>query len=106
MYTGSCASSKDVPLLFEKNFMDTTPEDGCLVFIGVSRTRLKREEAIQLALEDAARRVAFFHFVEGRIIQQENKGLGFLDFNMATEKSLSFSEDFKTYINYLEYDSN
>jgi hypothetical protein len=109
-----CAGSADVSrvsstppssaLLFPKNYLVTTPANNELVFLGVSGIRLKREDAVQAALEDAARKAALYHAVEGHFTQQESRGLGFFDFESVVEKELIFDEEsYKTLVKDLQY---
>jgi hypothetical protein len=86
------------------NFLTTTPANNELVFLGVSGIRLKRQDSIQAALKDAARKVALYHGVEGHFTQQGNRGLGFFDFEAIVEKELVFDEEsYKTYVSGLQY---
>jgi hypothetical protein len=106
-----CAGSADVSRLSSTpsspsafNYLVTTPANNELVFLGVSGLRLRREDAVQSALEDAARKVALYHAVEGHFTQQDNRGLGFFDFEASVEKELIFDEEnFKTFIKDLRY---
>ncbi|MDR3341832.1 MAG: hypothetical protein LBT14_03415 [Treponema sp.] len=88
----------------EMIFFNTAPLNNELVFIGVAGIRFNRDEAIRFALEDAAKKVAFFHGIEGRVEYSEQKGLGFLDYSSANKTSLDFDQDYQRYIEELEYD--
>jgi hypothetical protein len=83
---------------------DTRPIGGELIFIGAAGERLDREEAIALALQDAARRLAFFHAVGGYISEQEYTGAGFLDYQRQTDASLSWDTSYESYLKALNYD--
>jgi hypothetical protein len=86
------------------NFLTTVPANNELVFLGVSALRLRRQDSINAALEDAARKVALYHGVEGHFTQQGNRGPGFFDFEAIVEKELVFDEEsYKTYITGLQY---
>jgi hypothetical protein len=74
------------------------------VFFGVSGLRLKKDEAVSLALEDAARRVAFFDHVEGRLIQRELTGSGFLDYRSDSSGELYFSQNYRDLVADLRFD--
>jgi hypothetical protein len=74
------------------------------VFFGVSGVRLNRNEAISLALEDAARRIAFFDHVEGRLTQQELTGSGFLNYRSDSSGELYFSQDYRNLVEDLRFD--
>ncbi|GHV73026.1 hypothetical protein AGMMS49940_03280 [Spirochaetia bacterium] len=86
----SAPSSPPAPLAF--NFLATTPAHNELVFLGVSGRRLWRKDAVRAALEDAARKVALYHGVEGHFTQQGSRGLGFFDSEAVVEKELIFDE--------------
>jgi hypothetical protein len=86
------------------NFLTSTPTNNELVFLGVSGVRLRRQDSVHAALEDAARKVALYHGVEGYFTQQGNRGLGFFDFEAIVEKELVFDEEsYKTYVTDLQY---
>jgi hypothetical protein len=83
---------------------DTRPAGGELIFIGAAGERLDREEAVALALQDAARRLAFFHAVGGYISEQEYTGAGFLDYQQQTDAALSWDTNYESYLGALSYD--
>jgi hypothetical protein len=85
-------------------FLNTSPLGGELVLVGVTGHRLKREEAIQYALEDAARKAAMYHYVWAYFALREKRGLGYLDIDIATDKRLVYAEDYKKYTADLKYD--
>jgi hypothetical protein len=68
------------------------------VFFGVSGVRLNKNEAVSLALEDAARRIAFFNHVEGRLIQRELTGSGFFDYRSDSTAELYFAPDYRNLV--------
>ncbi|MDR2159724.1 MAG: LPP20 family lipoprotein [Treponema sp.] len=75
-----------------------------MVLFGVSGIRLNRDEAISLALEDAARQAAFFEQVEGWLIQRELIGPGFLDYRSDNVAELYFSQDYRNLVADLRFD--
>jgi hypothetical protein len=75
-----------------------------LVFYGVSGVLSHREAAIQLALEDAARKLAIYHSVEGRFTSNLNIGARFFDYQSETEASIDFDPDYKRYVDNLIFD--
>ncbi|MDR1174379.1 MAG: LPP20 family lipoprotein [Treponema sp.] len=87
-------------------FLNTSPRGGELVFIGVAGHRSKREEAIQYALEDAARKAAMYRHVWAYFALREKRGLGYLDIDIATDKRLVYAEDYKKYTEDLRYDAS
>jgi hypothetical protein len=75
-----------------------------LVFYGVSSVLSSREASIQLALEDAARKLAIYHAVEGRFVSSLNIGARFFDYKNETEASIDFDPDYKRYVDSLIFD--
>jgi hypothetical protein len=55
-------------------FFDTTPQNNELIVIGVAGVSFNTKNAIRAALQDAARRVAFFYAVGGEIVYHESSG--------------------------------
>jgi hypothetical protein len=76
-----------------------------LIFIGVAGVRMNHQEAIDLALEDAARRVAFFQRVAGEVVHRVEIGSGFLDYRSEHETALQYDEEgYRKYREALEFD--
>jgi hypothetical protein len=80
------------------------PSRSGLVFIGGSGIRSKREDAIKIALEDAARKASIFYVVEGNFIATNTEGSGFFDFTSEIKADLSFNEDIQGYLENLDFD--
>jgi hypothetical protein len=55
-------------------FFDTTPHGNELTFIGTAGLSRRRKDAVEAALRDATRKVAFFHGVGGEIVYHESGG--------------------------------
>jgi hypothetical protein len=103
----SCVSSGGVSArkaVDDSAFWDRTPNGSQLIFIGVGAFRSNRDEAIALAVENAARQVAIFYRAEGSFKLQSLVGGGFLDYRADTESSLRFDEGYVKYVDGLEYD--
>jgi len=77
-----------------------------LVFIGVSGKLSKYDESIQIALEDAARKLSFFYSVNGYSVKREFLGTGAFDISIKSSYWLSSDEDLDKYIEQLEYDKD
>jgi hypothetical protein len=107
---GSALQSKSTSSVVLRNdidFWDITSNDDGLVFFGVAGGNyLSRDRAITLALEDVARRIAFYHSVGGKMVHNEKQGPGFLDFGSDHKAILSYDQDYKKYVRELEFDSN
>jgi hypothetical protein len=75
-----------------------------LIFIGGATLRSNRDESINLALQDIARRISIFHAVEGEFVSYIKTGSSFFDYTSDTQSSLSFNEDYLGFTENLEYD--
>ncbi|GHV44332.1 hypothetical protein AGMMS49546_28130 [Spirochaetia bacterium] len=75
-----------------------------LFFIGVSGIYSRREDSIRHALEDAARRFAFFQSVGGGILHNEYTGPGVFDYKNEYQGKLFYDEDVTKYIEQLQFD--
>jgi hypothetical protein len=80
------------------------PANGELVVIGMAPRQSTREKSIQAALEDAAKKIALFHGVQGEITKLTADGSGYLDFSYDNDISLEYDRDFQKYIDALHYD--
>ncbi|MDR0630216.1 MAG: hypothetical protein LBG24_11410 [Treponema sp.] len=108
----SCAGSPDSQVSpyvdVDQDFWNLLPvngENSELIFIGVAGVRMNRQEAIDLALEDAARRVAFFQRVAGEVLHRVEIGTGFLDYRSEHQAALHYdAEGYGTYREALEFD--
>jgi hypothetical protein len=89
-----------------QEFMDTSPREGRLVFLGVAGIRSRIQESVDLALEEAARRVAIFREVEGEFSTLSAKGGRLLDYRAESTASLRFDTAYKDYLETLEFDEN
>lgn len=87
-----------------RRFFDTSSKGEGLIFHGVSAPRSNKKEALKLALEDAARKVAFYHWVEGSVVQRDRGGKSFFDYAADSEIELSYNHDYKAYVKDLSYD--
>jgi hypothetical protein len=87
-------------------FWNTAPSPDFLFFIGVSAIRSNREESIRLALEDAAKKVAMYHFLEARYESRIDTGSGFLEYRADTISSLDYDKDYLKYAGDLVYDED
>lgn len=102
----SAGTSKANPVFDAPGFWDTAPSPDFLFFIGASAIRSDQEESIRLALEDAARKVAMYHFLEGRYESHLDAGTGFLEYSAGTVSSLNYDKDYLKYAEELVYDAD
>ena len=107
----ACASSPPAPSpsISDDNqvqqFFSTVPSGDGLVFIGTAGRRLNPDETLQLALTDAAQRVAMFHQVSGEYILENTIGSGFLDWTHDVRAVLFFDvEGSVRFLDSLQYD--
>ena len=77
---------------------------GNLVFTGVSEKLSNREESVQAALKDAARRLSFFNSVSGYSVSQEQSGRGTFDFNVNSDNRLLYDVELEEYLDQLVFD--
>ena len=87
-------------------FFPSAPVGKGLVFIGAAGKRSNPKETLQIALEDAARRVVIFNEVSGEYAVQNNIGSGAFDYTHHTYTSLYYNkEGVKRYVDALEFDA-
>jgi hypothetical protein len=111
--TGNAVVESKIDVFNGRDFRDSTPYSGGLVFLGVAqydgyRPDLERDKVIERALDDAARKAAFFYSVGGRILVNESRtSTSFLDYQNMSEKELfEDTEAYKQYRDALEYDKD
>ena len=75
-----------------------------LVFTGVSARLSSRDESIELALKDAARRLSFFCSVWGSSVKREHIGGEVMDFHVESEYRLEYDESLDKFIDELMFD--
>jgi hypothetical protein len=88
----------------DSGFWDTRPRNGELIFIGGAAARVSRDEAIQFALLDAARKVSIFHGVQGLSVSAVSVGEEAYDFYADAAVDLAFDPEYERYIDELEFD--
>jgi hypothetical protein len=89
------------------SFFPSAPAGSGLVFIGAAGKRSNPQETLQLALEDAARRVAIFHEVTGEYAVENNIGSGAFDYTHDTHTSLYYNQEGATrYVDALQFDAD
>jgi hypothetical protein len=90
----------------EELFWKSVPQNGDLIVIGVSTRRTKQEDAVAIALAEAARKVAFFHGDEGEVIVSQSTGAGFFDSETTIERNFIYDENYQKYCETLDYDDD
>jgi len=78
--------------------------DNKLTVIGVSNPMLKRDSEIASAKEDAARKVAMFYGIHGKIEAINRTGYDFFDYLNNKNVNLRYDTNYETYIDQLTFD--
>jgi hypothetical protein len=84
-------------------FLRLSAESRELVFIGVSPKLSNREDAVQRALMDAARKLSFFYSVSACSLMYEETRPGIFGSYFHFDYQLEYDEDFDKYLEALEY---
>jgi hypothetical protein len=92
--------------LNQNGYWITHPDNGDLGVMGVANRQRKREDEIQLALEDAARKVALFYGVKGIKVVLTTNGSGLWDYSMDTDNAFRYDTGYEKYIDALKYDTS
>ena len=85
--------------------IDSSPR-GSLVFLGVSSVRSRMEESIDLALEDAARRLAIYRQVEGEFSSLSVTGGRIFDYRAETTSTLIVNESYRDLVDELDFNKD
>jgi hypothetical protein len=92
--------------LFDRGYWVTRPEDAAITIIGIAGRRANRNEAIQEALADAARKAALYHGVRAESAATLNQGSGNLDYFSGFDYRVDPAEGHEAYIDALVFDEN
>ena len=90
---GTIVNTSDISDAVASSFFLSTPTEDGIVFIGVVGKRRDPKETLQLALEEAARRVAVFYKVQGEYLSEINIGSGAFDYTNNTQTMLRYDEE-------------
>jgi len=91
----------------QTSFFSSFPSNDGLVFIGVAGRRSNPKETLQLAIENAAQRVAVFYHISGEYAVKSNIGSGAFDYSYMTRTQLfTDKENALQYIDALKYDAD
>jgi hypothetical protein len=105
-------SEKNVPYIppsmqeqEQSGYWITRPSGNSITVIGVSNRMVKRESEIDAAKTDAARKIAMFHGVQGRIESYSRTGsAGYFDAINISNVELLYDKNYENYIEQLKYD--
>jgi hypothetical protein len=81
----------------------SAPRNGELVVIGVASRHVKPDEGLEAALSDAARKVALYMGVSGKVIREQTTSGNFFDFSAVVSTEISYNTDFDKYRQALIY---
>jgi hypothetical protein len=87
-----------------EGFWDLNPQGGDLVIIGTAGLLVNRKKALELALEDAARKAAMYGEVEGSLIREEYSGGAYYSFRIDSQTELKVDENYPSLAEELRYD--
>jgi hypothetical protein len=99
-------SAPSLEELYDSGYWATRPSAGGITIIGIAGRRANREEAIQEALADAARKAALYHGVRGESSLILSQGAGNLDYYSGFEYHLELLTAAEQYVTALIFDKN
>jgi len=80
------------------------PERNSLVFIGVSGPQLKPEQEVEVAREDAARKVSMYHGLAASFASIQGIGTNALDYQASSDFQMAYDTQLDRYKDKLTYD--
>lgn len=89
---------------FNEGYWVTRPSNGAIPVIGIAGRRGNRDEAIDMALADAARRIALYHGLYAESATVLNEGAGFLDYFSDFDYRLTINNEPSVYTGALVFD--
>jgi len=90
---------------YEAGLWIVHPSNNKLTIIGVSNPLMQRQDEIAAAREDAARKVAMYFWIQGRIETVNNTGTNFLEYLNDSNIELLYDTELEKYKNQLTFDS-
>jgi hypothetical protein len=94
----------DIKAQYDMGYFLTPPENGVLVVIGVASRRRSRTEELEAALDDAARKVACYMGITGKVIRERRASGSFFGFSAAVQTDIVFDTGYGKYREALVYD--
>jgi hypothetical protein len=89
---------------FSGNYWITKPDNGYIVITGVSNTQSRKDKAVELALDDAAKRIALYYGIRGIVTNVIDAGIHPFDFTAFTNFEFDYDRDYQKYIDALIFD--
>jgi hypothetical protein len=91
---------------YTSGYWITRPLDGTIPVVGIAGRRGNRDEAVQAALSDAARKAALYHGVYAESAAVLNQGSGYLDYFADFDYRLTIQSDPSVYTDSLIFDKD
>jgi hypothetical protein len=88
----------------DANHWITSPTSNELVIVGVSGRQTKKEAEIQLAREDAARKVSMYFGVSAEVESSQYTGVGFFEVAVDTTVTVEYDQQIERYLDKLVFD--
>jgi len=88
---------------YEAGHWITKPSNNVLTVIGVSNPMIRRQDEIAAAKEDAARKVAMYFYIQGRIETANNTSSNLSDYLNDSNIEIIYDTDFEKYKSQLSY---
>ena len=89
---------------YSSGYFVTKPFNNRLIVIGISNPMLRRQEEIDAAKEDAARKVAMFYGIHGKIESVTGTNDNFFESNHIYNAELRYDSNYERFIEELTYD--
>jgi hypothetical protein len=99
-------SAPSLEEIYDSGYWVTRPAASGLTVIGIAGRRMNRDDAIQEALADAARKAALYHGIRGESASVLSQGSGTLDYFSARDYQLDLLNNAEQYINSLVFDKD
>jgi hypothetical protein len=89
---------------YKTGYWITNSSDNGLTIIGISNPMVRRQDEIKAAKEDAARKIAMYFGVYGRIETISNTGGNIYEYTATTNADIIYDTNYEKYIDNLRFD--
>lgn len=109
-FVPSCASSRNTADASafsppgQSNYYTLDSQDGSLLVLGVSSRLVRRDDELEAAQEDAAKKVALYYGVSGSVESRYRTGASFFSYIADSEVSIESTRDHSDFIDGLTFD--
>jgi hypothetical protein len=97
-------SSLSLQNQYKTGYWVTRSSDNGLTVIGISNPMIRRQDEIKAAKEDAARKVAMYFGIHGRIETISNTGGNIYEYTTTSNAELAYDTNYEKYIDNLIFD--